>query len=137
MITGNEHPVNITGLGALLNDLLKALNVHVDNGVDGAEAHRDAVQAQIGAGVGDNPSGLPDTNMWGILLNEEFSVGEFSEDDSNGTTNCVDLENVTVCGLKTKINQTVGMFRQDTGALLKDAPGFTMRWKDAYSDAEN
>ena len=137
MISGVEHPVPITGLGALLNDLIKVLKQLKASGDNGTQVHINAIQNQIDQGVGSNPSGIPDTNMWGILLNEELSVSEFSEDDSHGSTDSILLENVTVSNLRTKVFQTVTMEDAQTGRILKDNPGFTLRWEDAFDAQGN
>ncbi len=134
-ISGLEHPVPFTGMMTLLHSTLKVLQQLAHHGWHGSHEHIYALEHVIcdpeRNGVHDAKS-MHDGNAYGILLNHTLNVGPQPFIHGHVTTDCIALENVTVCNIKSDIIETVGM-KDLQGKLLKGPVFGVLRWFDAYS----
>lgn len=134
LISGIEHQVPFTGLMALMQAALLELNILKDNGDTGAQAHIDAMSALLNDPYENGTAhsgGRHDANAYGILLNRSVNVGPVATAHEEITTDCVIINNVTVCNMRSSILETVGM-KDSSGKTLKGLRFGILRWVDAY-----
>ena len=133
-ISGLEHPVPFTGLMTLLSSTLVVLKELCKRGDWAAKEHINALEAILcdpARNGQDDAESMHDGNAYGILLNHTLNVGPQPFIHGHVTTDCIELNNVTVCNMKSKIIETVGMKDCD-GNLLKGPVFGVLRWFDAY-----
>ncbi|MCA9769931.1 hypothetical protein KC460_01015 [Candidatus Dependentiae bacterium] len=135
-ISGIEHEVPFTGLLAVINMALVELNKLKDGGDVNAQPYITALEimandpAQNGS---DHPSATHDGNAYGLFLNRTVDVGPLPLHCTDATTNCVIIEDVTVCNMKSKVIETIHI-QDNNGITLKGERFGVMRWADAYPD---
>lgn len=137
-ITGVEHEVKFTGLLAEIDSANGMLEVLRDGGDTYAQAYIDDLQAFKAQVLYDgHPSGTHDGNCYGLFINRTVDVGPVpTQHCTDGTANCVLIDNVTVCNVKASIIETVGI-ADLSNERLKGAPFGVLRWYDAYAGPGN
>jgi len=134
IISGIEHPVPFTGLRAVTQMAVMQLDKLKAAGDPNVQPFIDAL-AVIANDPQQNGSNhnsqTHDGNCYGLFLNRTVDVGPLPTHCDDQTTNCISIENVTVCNMKTKIIETVGIADLE-GNRLKGETFGVMRWDDAY-----
>ena len=133
-ISGVEHAVPFTGLLALLQSTRVVLEDLVNGGDTQAQSYIDALDMVIAddSQNGKNhPTGTHDGNTYGLFINRTVDVGPIVTHCDDKTANCITIEDVTVCNIKTSIIETVAIGDMDGNRLKGDLFG-VMRWVDAY-----
>jgi hypothetical protein len=134
-ITGVEHQVAFTGLLADIDSALGQLDKLITGGDTAAQAYRDKLQTfKDNVDASSVPAGTHDGNAYGLFINRTVDVGPIATHCGDLTSNCVTIENVTVCNVKAGIIETVAVGDND-GNRLKGIPFGVMRWVDAYAGA--
>lgn len=133
-ISGVEHAVSFTGLLALLQATRVVLEDLVEGEDPNAQQYIDALDVII---ADDNqngknhPTGTHDGNAYGLFINRKVDVGPIVTHCDDQTANCIVIEDVNVCNIKTSIIETVAIGKMD-GTILKGNLFGVMRWTDAY-----
>lgn len=137
-ITGVEHSIKFTGLLAEINSARGELEKLVYEGDVQAQSYLDALNTFKDQILYEgHPSGTHDGNCYGLFINRTVDVGPVvTQHCTDGTANCITLENITVCNINASLIETVAIANL-YNERLKGEPFGVLRWFDAYAGSGN